>query len=248
MSLPRVVSPQEWRAARVALLDEEKAMTRARDALSTKRRELPMVKVEKQYVFDGPDCKVGLADLFDGRRQLIVGNFMFHPDWDDGCPSCTAGADEMSEGHLEHLHARETTFVYVSRAPLAKIENYKRRRGWTFPWYSSYGSDFNYDFHVTLDDAVVPAEYNFRTKAEFEQAGTPLYAEGDQPIELPGRSCFLREGDDVFHTYSVYARGLETIGGSYYLLDETALGRQEDWERPAGRATAPRGAVPNFAS
>ena len=248
MSLPKVVSPQEWRAARVALLADEKAMTRARDALSTKRRELPMVKVEKPYVFDGPDGKAGLADLFDGRRQLIVGHFMFHPDWDDGCSSCTAGADEMSKGHLEHLHARDTTFVYISRAPLAKIENYKRRRGWTFPWYSSYGSDFNYDFHVTLDDAVVPAEYNFRTKAEFEQAGAPLYAEGDQPIELPGRSCFLREGDDVFHTYSVYARGLETIGGSYYMLDETALGRQEEWELPKGRATAPRGAVPNFAS
>jgi len=247
MSLPKVVSPQEWRAARVALLADEKAMTRARDALSTKRRELPMVKVDKRYVFDGPDGKADLADLFEGRRQLIVGHFMFHPDWDDGCPSCTAGADEMSDGHLDHLHARDTTFAYVSRAPLAKIESYKHRRGWTFPWYSSYGSDFNYDFHVTLDDSVVPAEYNFRTRAEFEQAGTPLYKEGEQPIELPGRSCFLREGDDVFHTYSVYARGLETIGGSYYMLDETALGRQEAWERPVGRATAPRGAVPNFA-
>jgi predicted dithiol-disulfide oxidoreductase (DUF899 family) len=153
----------------------------------------------------------------------------------------------MSDGLLQHLHARDTTFVYVSRAPLAKIEAYKARRGWTFQWYSSYGSDFNYDFHVTLDDAVAPAEYNFRTKAEFEQAGAPLYVEGDQPIELPGRSSFLRDGDDIFHTYSVYARGLETIGGSYYMLDETALGRQEDWEQPKGRATAPRGAVPNFA-
>ena len=247
MSLPKVVSPQEWHAARVALLADEKAMTRARDALSTKRRELPMVKVDKRYVFDGPDGKADLTDLFEGRRQLIVGHFMFHPDWDDGCPSCTAGADEMSDGHLEHLHARDTTFAYVSRAPLAKIEAYKQRRGWTFPWYSSYGSDFNFDFHVTIDDSVVPAEYNFRTKAEFEHAGAPLYKEGDQPIELPGRSCFLREGEDVFHTYSVYARGLETIGGSYYLLDETALGRQEAWERPVGRAMAPRGAVPNFA-
>ena len=247
MNLPKVVSPQEWRAARVALLADEKAMTRARDALSTKRRELPMVKVDKRYVFDGPDGKAELTDLFEGRRQLIVGHFMFHPDWEDGCPSCTAGADEMSDGHFEHLHARDTTFAYVSRAPLAKIEAYKQRRGWTFPWYSSYGSDFNFDFHVTIDDSVVPAEYNFRTKAEFEQSGAPLYNEGDQPIELPGRSCFLREGEDVFHTYSVYARGLETIGGSYYLLDETALGRQEAWERPVGRAMAPRGAVPNFA-
>ena len=246
MSLPNVVSAQEWRAARFALLAEEKALTRARDALTTKRRELPMVKVEKDYVFDGPEGKVSLVDLFDGRRQLVVGHFMFHPSWQDGCPSCTAGADEMSPGHLRHLHARDTTFVYVSRAPLPKIEDYKARRGWTFPWYSSYGSDFNYDFHVTLDDSVVAAEYNYRNKAEHERAGTSIYVEGEQPIEGPGRSCFLRDGDDVFHTYSVYARGLETIGGSYYVLDETALGRQEEWEEPKGRADAARAAVPNF--
>jgi len=246
MSLPKIVSSQQWRAARVALLAEEKALTHARDAVSTKRRELPMVKIDKEYVFEGPDGKANLPDLFDGRRQLIVGHFMFDPSWDDGCPSCSAGADEMSNGLLEHLHTRETTFVYVSRAPLEKIESYKKRKGWTFPWYSSYGSDFNYDFHVTLDESVLPAEYNFRTPAEHEQAGTPI--DGPQPMELPGRSAFLREGDDVFHTYSVYARGLETIGGSYYLLDETALGRQEDWEEPKGRATDARGAVPNFAN
>jgi predicted dithiol-disulfide oxidoreductase (DUF899 family) len=247
MSLPNVVSPDEWRAARIELLAEEKAMTRARDALSTKRRELPMVKVEKDYGFEGPDGKVGLGDLFDGRSQLIVGHFMFDPSWDDGCPSCSAGADEMSKGHLEHLHARDTTLAYVSRAPLAKIEAYKARKGWTFPWYSSYGSDFNYDFHVTLDESVAPVEYNYRTKAEYEQAGSPII-EGEHSVEYPGRSCFLRDGDTVFHTYSVYARGLETIGGSYYLLDETALGRQEDWEEPKGRATAARGAVPDFSS
>jgi len=246
MSLPKIVSSQQWRAARVALLAEEKALTHARDAVSTKRRELPMVKIDKEYVFEGPDGKANLPDLFDGRRQLIVGHFMFDPSWDDGCPSCSAGADEMSNGLLEHLHTRETTFVYVSRAPLEKIESYKKRKGWTFPWYSSYGSDFNYDFHVTLDESVLPAEYNFRTPAEHEQAGTPI--DGPQPMELPGRSAFLREGDNVFHTYSVYARGLETIGGSYYLLDETALGRQEDWEEPKGRATDARGAVPNFAN
>ena len=246
MSLPQVVSSEEWRAARVALLAEEKALTHARDALNTKRRELPMVRIGKDYVFDGPDGKASLLDLFDGRRQLIVGHFMFDPSWDDGCPSCTAGADEMSEGLLKHLHTRDTTFVYVSRAPLDKIESYKHRKGWTFPWYSSYGSDFNYDFHVTLDDSVTPAEYNFRTLAEHARAGTPI--DGDQPMELPGRSSFLRDGDDVFHTFSIYARGLETIGGSYYLLDETALGRQEDWEEPKGRAADARGAVPNFAN
>jgi predicted dithiol-disulfide oxidoreductase (DUF899 family) len=173
---------------------------------------------------------------------------MFDPSWEDGCPSCSAGADELSSGHLAHLHARDTTFVYVSRAPIEKIERYKARKGWSFPWYSSYGSAFNYDFHVTLDESVTPVEYNFRTKAEHEQAGTGGYVEGEQPIEGPGRSCFLRDGDLIFHTYSVYARGLETIGGSYYLLDETALGRQEEWEEPAGRATDARGAVPDFSA
>ncbi|MBA2326992.1 MAG: DUF899 domain-containing protein [Actinobacteria bacterium] len=248
MSLPKVVSREEWRAARIELLAEEKAMTRARDALNTKRRELPMVKVEKDYVFEGPDGKASLLDLFDGRRQLMVGHFMFNPTWEDGCPSCSAGADEMSDGLLEHLHARDTSFVYVSRAPLAKIEAYKARQGWTFPWYSSYGGDFNYDFHVTMDESVAPIEYNYRTPAEHEEAGTSGYLEGEQPIEEPGLSCFLRDGDTVFHTYSNYARGAEMTGGSYYFLDLTALGRQEDWEEPKGRATTARGAVPDFSS
>ncbi|HUF84570.1 MAG TPA: DUF899 domain-containing protein [Acidimicrobiia bacterium] len=247
MSLPKIVSPEEWRAARLELLAEEKAMTRARDALSMKRRELPMVRVEKDYVFEGLDGPAGLLDLFDGRRQLVVGHFMFDPTWDDGCPSCTAGADEMSPGLLAHLHARDTTLAYVSRAPIAKIEDYKASKGWTFPWYSSFGSDFNYDFHVTLDESVAPIEYNYRSREEHEGAGSPI-VEGDQSAECPGRSSFLRDGDAIFHTYSVYARGLESMGGSYYLLDETALGRQEDWEEPKGRAGTPRGAVPDFAS
>src|SRR5439155_17740515 len=183
MNLPEVVTETEWQAAREALLAEEKEATKARDALAAKRRRLPMVGIDKEYVFDGPDGKASLLDLFEGRRQLIVGHFMFDPSWDDGCPSCTAGADEMSNGHLEHLHARDTTFAYVSRAPLAKIEAYKARRGWTFPWYSSNGSDFNYDFHVTLDESVAPVEYNYRNKAEHEKAGTALYIEGEQPVE-----------------------------------------------------------------
>jgi predicted dithiol-disulfide oxidoreductase (DUF899 family) len=246
MSLPEIVSPEEWHAARVELLAEEKAMTKARDALATKRRELPMVEITKDYRFVGPDGPAHLLDLFDERRQLVIGHFMFDPRWDEGCMSCTAGADEISDGFLEHIHARDTTFAYVSRAPIAKIEQYKAKRGWTFPWYSSNGSDFNYDFHVTLDESVMPVEYNFRTRAEFEQMGADIYTPADAPVEYPGRSAFLREGDRIFHTYSVYARGLETIGGSYYLLDETALGRQEDWELPGGRADAARGAVPNF--
>jgi len=247
MSLPHVVSDAQWRAARVELLAEEKAMTKARDALATKRRELPMVEVTKAYEFEGPDGKASLIDLFEDRSQLVIGHFMFNPEWEDGCPSCTAGADEIADGLLEHLHARDTTFAYVSRAPIEKVERYKENRGWTFPWYSSFGSDFNFDFHVTLDESVMPVEYNFRSKAEYEKRGNTIYTDGDGPVENPGRSSFLRVGDRVFHTYSVYARGLETIGGSYYLLDETALGRQEDWEAPKGRADSVRAAVPDFA-
>jgi predicted dithiol-disulfide oxidoreductase (DUF899 family) len=246
MSLPRITSRDEWLQARKKLLAEEKALTRARDALSTKRRELPMVEIEKDYVFEGPDGTVSLLDLFDGRRQLIVQHFMFDPSWDDGCPSCSASADEISDGLLQHLHARDTTFVVVSRAPLAKIERYKASKGWTFPWYSSFGSDFNYDFHVTLDASVAPVEYNFRDAEELQATGAGWLLEGSS--EQPGYSMFLRDGQRVFHTYSMYARGAESLGGSYYFLDLTALGRQEDWEEPKGRATDARSGVPDFST
>ena len=172
---------------------------------------------------------------------------MFDPEWDDGCPSCTAGADEIvrrparAPAHARHDRSR-TCRARRSR----KIEKYKAKRGWTFPWYSSFGSDFNYDFHVTLDESVAPVEYNFRTAGGVRARGEPLYTERRRPVEYPGRSSFLRVDDRVFHTYSVYARGLETMGGSYYLLDETALGRQEDWEEPKGRAEPVAAAVPNF--
>ena len=142
---------------------------------------------------------------------------------------------------------RDTTVVYVSRAPLAKIEDYKARKGWTFPWYSSYGSDFNYDFHVTLDESVAPLEYNFRGAAELANHGEAWILEGDQPIEMPGTSFFLRDGHDVYLTNSTYARGAEMTGGSYYWLDLTALGRQESWEEPKGRSDDARGAQPDFA-
>ena len=247
MSLPEIVSREQWRAERVELLAAEKELTRMRDELSARRRRLPMVEITKPYVFEGPEGEVGLLDLFDGRRQLIVRHFMFHPDWEDGCPSCTAGADEIAPGLLEHLAARDTSFVVVARAPLAKLEDYRRRRGWTFRWYSSYGSDFNYDFHVTLDESVAPLEYNYRSAAEHRARGTGYYVEGEQPVENPGQSCFLRDGDRVFHTYSVYARGAESLGGSYYFLDQTALGRQEEWEEPKGRAGV-HGATPDFAT
>ncbi|QXC61393.1 DUF899 domain-containing protein [Aquihabitans sp. G128] len=245
MPLPEIVSADEWRAARMALLEDEKQLTKARDAVSAKRRELPMVKVEEDYRFTGPDGEVGLLDLFDGRPQLLVSHFMFDPEWTDGCPSCTAGADEMSDGLQDHLHTRDTSLAYVSRAPIEKIEDYKHRKGWTFPWYSSFGSSFNYDFHVTLDEAVAPAEYNYRTQAEWAERD-PSW--GGWSGEQPGMSAFLRVGDDVFHTYSSYGRGAEWTGGSYAFLDLTPLGRQEDWEQPEGRSDALRGNSPDFAS
>ena len=244
MSLPEIVSPAEWVTARTSLLDAEKELTRARDALVAARRRLPMVEVTKDYRFTGPDGELGLADLFAGRDQLIVCHFMFDPEWEDGCASCTAGADEMSPGHLEHLHAHGTTLVYVSRAPYPKLAAYRAERGWSFPWYSSFGTEFNYDFGVTIEPGAARASYNFRTAEEYAQRGASFELAG----EFPGRSSFLRAGDRVFHTYSVYARGLETIGGSYYLLDETALGRQEDWEEPHGCADSVGGPDPDFAA
>jgi predicted dithiol-disulfide oxidoreductase (DUF899 family) len=229
MDLPTVVSREEWLAARKDLLVKEKAATRARDTLNTERRQLPMVRIEKDYVFDTPEGKRSLLDLFDGRRQLIVYHFMFDPSWDEGCPSCSFVADNI--GHLSHLHARNTSLTLVSRAPLAKIETYRERMDWTVPWASSHGSDFNYDFHTTIDVSIALAEYNF----------TPVDAplEGGFSVEGHGTSVFLRDGSEVFHTYSSYARGAEPQLGTYAYLDLTPLGRQEDWERPAGRSDGP---------
>jgi predicted dithiol-disulfide oxidoreductase (DUF899 family) len=246
MSLPKVATEEEWLVARKELLAEEKAMTRARDALSTKRRLLPMVRIDKDYAFDGPQGKVVLADLFDGCRQLIVQHFMFDPEWDEGCPSCTAACDENSAGLLNHLRSRDTNFVVVSRAPLDKISRYKSDKGWTFPWYSSFGSDFNYDFHVTLDPSVAPVMWNYRSAEELADLGMGWMGEGSS--EQPGLSMFLRDGSAIFHTYSVYARGTEMLGGSYYFLDLTALGRQEQWEEPKGRADNARAALPDFST
>ena len=245
--LPEVVSREAWREARIALLEEEKAHTRAGDELAAARRRLPMVEVTGDYVFDGPDGEARLLDVFEGRRQLIVYHFMFHPDWDDGCPSCTSGADEVSDGLVAHLHNRDTTLAYVSRAPHAKLEAYKERRGWSVPWYSSSDSAFNYDFHATLDESVAPVEYNYRTAGEHEAAGSVGYVAGEGPLERPGYSCFLREGERVFHPYSTYGRGVEAVGWpAYDYLDATALGRQEDWEEPGGRVAEPHGSGPDL--
>lgn len=246
MPLPDIVSRDKWLAARKALLAKEKAMTRARDALNAERRRLPMVRIEKDYVFEAPNGRASLIDLFEGRRQLILGHFMFDPRWENGCSSCSAGADEISDALLAHLHKRDTTYAAVSRAPIAKIEAYRAKKGWTFPWHSSFGSDFNYDFDVTVDERVKPAVYNYKTRQEHEASGTAYYFEGAQPIEEPGTSFFLRDGDQVFHTYSTFGRGAEMFGGSDHWLDLTALGRQEAWEEPKGRADLSRAARPDF--
>jgi predicted dithiol-disulfide oxidoreductase (DUF899 family) len=238
MSLPQVVSRTEWLEARRQLLEAEKKQTRARDALNAERRRLPMVRVEADYVFEGPDGKASLGDLFGGRGQLIVQHVMFGPDWDAACPGCTASIDERAAGVLTHLRSRDTEFVLVSRAPLGKLQGYAASRGWDLPWYSSYGSDFNYDFQVTLDKNRPQLDYNYRALPE---------ALGDSDsTELPGVSCFLRDGEQIYHTYSTFARGTDTLGGSYSLLDLTAMGRQEDWEEPQGRARTVHGADPTF--
>jgi predicted dithiol-disulfide oxidoreductase (DUF899 family) len=247
MNLPRVTTRDEWLTARTELLRKEKQLTADRDRLNTDRRNLPMVEVVEDYRFDGPGGQVSLLDMFEGRRQLIIYHFMFGPDWDEGCPSCTAGTEEMSPGLLDHLHTRDTTYAMVSRAPLEKLEKWKAQHGWDIPWYSSFGSDFNYDFGVTIDESRGSRTYNYRTKEEFEAMGDSFF-DSPQPFEMPGQSCFLRDGDQVFHTYSQYARGLEGTGGSYYFLDLTALGRQEEWEEPKGRSDVTRGATPDFAS
>jgi predicted dithiol-disulfide oxidoreductase (DUF899 family) len=228
----QVVSPAEYRSARLSLLAKEKEATRARDSLSTERRKLPMVEVTKPYTFTGMGPGSGkktltLSDLFFGRRQLIIYHFMFDPKWDAGCSSCSLLGDSIPP--LEHLNARSTTFVAVSRAPIEKIAAYKKRMGWTFPWVSSYDSDFNYDMHVTENEAVHPVEYNFRNKEELAKRGQDFFARGEQP----GTSVFYRgdgkigEEGNIYHTYSSYARGGEHLVNTFSWLDMTPLGRQD---------------------
>lgn len=233
MEMPPIVSPQEWLAARKELLAKEKELTRARDRLNADRRRLPMVRLDKSYEFEGPDGKATLLDMFEGRPQLVMHHFMFAPEWDRGCSSCSSAADQI--GKLRQLHVRNTSLVAVSRAPYEKLAAFRERMGWTFPWYSSYGSDFNYDFHATLDDRVAPVLLHFRDEEELAEAGTP-WTEDMRGAELPGISAFLRVGEEVFHTYSTFGRGIEEFHNGYPHLDLTALGRQEAWEEPEGRA------------
>ncbi|KAE9376564.1 DUF899-domain-containing protein [Stipitochalara longipes BDJ] len=228
MPSKQVVSEAEWTKARKDLLVKEKAHMRANDALMSELRSLPMVKIEKEYTFDGPKGKVTLSDLFEGRKQLIVHHFMFGPEDEVGCEGCSFMADNMPST-ASHLNSRETTMVMVSRAPLAKIEAFQKRMGWKYPWYSSFGSDFNYDFHVTNDEAVAPVQYNYKNKEEILQSKKPenrLAVKG----EAPGLSVFLKEDGEVFHTYSSYARGHDPLLVTSKLLDFTPLGRQDEVE------------------
>jgi predicted dithiol-disulfide oxidoreductase (DUF899 family) len=212
MDLPPVVPETEWQAAQEALRVEEKDATRARDALAAKRRRLPRVQIDKDYVFEGPEGTANLLDLFEGRRQLLLYHFMFGPNQDAGCDGCSMFVDQI--GHLAHLHARDTSFALVSRAPITKIEAYRKRMGWTLPWYSSFESDFNVDFGVGP-----------------EEPKPDVYQDG----ETFGLSVFVRNGDSVYRTYFTTQRGVEALGSVWTFLDLTPLGRQEEWEdSPAG--------------
>ncbi len=217
MDAHTIVSREEWTAARKALLAKEKALLKAQDALSAERRALPWVKVEKAYVFDGPDGRQTLADLFDGRSQLLIKHFMMGPDWEQGCLGCSFGADSMS-GSLVHLVNHDVMVVAVSRAPYPRIKAFHDRMGWPFKWVSSFGSDFNYDFHVSFtkeDEARGKAYYNYEMRDYMSD-------------ELPGVSVFFRdEAGEVLHTYSTFARGADQLGSAYSLLDLTPRGRNE---------------------
>jgi len=220
----KVVSPAEWLTARKALLVQEKAALRADDKLNAQLRDFPMVKLDKNYTFSGPNGSVTLADLFEGRKQLIVYHFMLDPKDEVGCHGCSFLADNLPT-HAGHLNSRNTTLVLVSRAPYEKIAKFKERMGWPFPWFSSYGTDFNYDFHVTQDEDVAPVLYNYKTEEEMANDKHKM-TKG----EGPGMSVFFNEGDEIFHTYSTYARGLDTLLVTHRLLDITPLGRQESME------------------
>jgi predicted dithiol-disulfide oxidoreductase (DUF899 family) len=219
MALPEVVTREQWLEARKRLLAQEKELTRKRDALNADRRRLPMVRVDKEYVFEGPQGKVTLAGLFGDCRQLVVHHVMFGPDWYAACPSCTQFTSELTDAFMARMVSRDTAFAMTCRAPLDKIETYRAGRGWVVPWYSSYGSDFNYDFQVTLDESQL--DYNYRPEPELLGGG--------RSVELPGASCFLRDPDsgEIYHTYSAYARGLDHTDLAYAYLDLTALGRQD---------------------
>jgi len=213
-----IVTRDQWIAARKTLLSREKELTRLRDQIARERRALPWVRIEKNYVFDTPEGRRSLADMFEGRRQLMVQHFMLAPGWGEGCKSCSYMADH-TDGMNVHLAHRDVTFVAISRAPLAEIERFRRRMGWQFKWVSSFGSDFNYDFGVSF----TPDE-KAKNKVTYNYGAQPFESE-----ELPGISVFYKDdAGDVFHTYSTYRRGVEVMMGTYNLLDLTPKGRDED--------------------
>jgi predicted dithiol-disulfide oxidoreductase (DUF899 family) len=217
MNLPDVVSQDEWEAAQEKLRAKEKEATNARDALAAERRRLPRLLIEKGYVLQGSNGAARLPDLFEGRRQLLLYHFMFGPNQGEGCDGCSMFVDQV--GHLAHLHARDTSFALVSRAPLEKLEAYRERMGWEIPWYSSAGSDFNVDLGVSPE----------RPQPDRHQDG-----------ERFGLSVFLRDGDDIYRTYFTDGRGVEALGSVWTLLDLTPLGRQETWEdSPEGYPQSP---------
>ena len=219
MTTSRIVSHEEWLKAQQAHLAKEKEFTRRRDELARARRDLPWEKVEKNYVFDAPEGKVALAELFDGKSQLIVQHFMFGPDWNEGCPSCSFWTDNFN-GVDVHLAHRDTAFVLISRAPIAKLEAYKKRMGWTVRWVSSLNNDFNFDYGVSFQPDESDKKYNLDTVKPYGQ-------------ENPGLSAF-RKGDDgaIYRTYSTYARGLDVLNGTDHLRDMTSKGRDEDPKHP----------------
>lgn len=221
MNRPSVVNATEWRQARLVLLEQEKESVRQRDALAASRRALPMVRVEGDYKFTGPNGPARLSNLFGPQPQLIVYHFMFDPSWSQGCKSCSFLTDGL-QGTLPHLAAAHTAVALVSRAPQDKLEAFRRRMGWTMPWYSSQDSRFNYDFQASLEGEP-QEEYNFRSVAEHHQHGAMWIGKG----EMPGLSVFLRDGDAIYRTYSAYSRGLDILLHTFNYLDLTPLGRQE---------------------
>lgn len=232
-ALPPISDRETWLEARRALLAEEKAVTRAHDAVNAQRRRLPMVPVAKSYTFQGPDGALSLPDLFAGRRQLYVHHFMWIDERDGPCLGCSMAADlGFSPAHLAHLHARDITFVAIARAPYEKLAALCREKGWRFPFYASHGSDFNEDFGATLDPNKPSLAFNYQDPEALRAAGLSEEAlSGD----VPANSIFLRDGDRVFHTYSAYAGGLDLLFAPHNFLDLTPYGRQEAWEdSPAG--------------
>ena len=223
MKISQIASRQEWLAARLDLLAKEKAASRQLLALAEQRRALPAVAIDKDYIFGGPGGTVALIDLFEGRSQLIVYHFMWLHDIDEGCPSCSFAVDNMPNPiHLNE--GADTTLVLVSRAPYPRLSQFKSRMGWQLPWYSSHGSDFNYDFHVSSDDSIAPVEYNYKDKDTLEREGLSYVTANG--ADGQGISVFVKDDGRIFHTYSAYGVGADVMLSTYRFLDLTPLGRQ----------------------